>query len=46
MVNDGLKSFNVKMIDDCNYNVYVIPSTKLRTFMRCDFTIFKEIVKE
>lgn len=46
MRNDGLKSFNIKMIDNCDYNVYVVPSTKLRTFMRCDFTIFKEIVKE
>lgn len=46
MVNDGLKSFNVKMIDNCNYNVYTIPATKLRTFMRCDFEIFRTIEKE
>lgn len=46
MINDGLKSFNVKMIENCNYNIYQIPATKLRTFMRCDFTIFKTIEKE
>lgn len=46
MINDGLKSFNIKMVDDCNYNIYKIPATKMRTFMKCDFTIFKTIEKE
>ena len=45
MKEDGLKSFNIKMIDNCDYNVYTIPATKLRTFMRCDLSIFRDIEK-
>lgn len=45
MKDDGLKSFNVKMVDKCDYLVYNIPATKMRTYMKCDFTIFNTIEK-
>lgn len=45
MIDDGKKSINVKMLETDEYKLYVIPTTKLRTFLRCDFTIFNDIEK-
>ena len=37
------KSIHVKMIGDKNFEVYEIPSTKLRTFMNSDYSILIDI---
>lgn len=42
MVKDDLKSFNIKMIEDNSYNVIVVPTRKLRTFLQCDFSFFRD----
>ena len=36
---EGLKSYNIrKMLGDENYPVFEIPSYKLRTFMKSDYS--------
>lgn len=42
MRQDKLKSVNIKMVDDTTYNIIDIPSVKLKTFMRSDYTILRE----
>ena len=37
--NEGKKSFNVKMIDDPEYECLVLPSKKRRTFMDTDYSL-------
>lgn len=40
---DGKKSFNIKMLDGDEYPSLVIPSKKLRTYLRSDYsTLLKE----
>ena len=41
--NLNYKSIHVKMIGDKNFEVYEIPSTKLRTFMNSDYSILIDI---
>lgn len=36
--DEGKKSYNIKMLDDPNYESYEIPSKKLRTFMQSDYS--------
>lgn len=36
--NEGKKSFNVKMIDNPEYECLLIPSKKLRTFYKSDYS--------
>ena len=36
--NEGKKSYNIKMLSDPNYDSYEIPSKKLRTFMKTDYS--------
>jgi Holliday junction resolvase len=40
---DGLKSVNVDMLDNKQYNIIVIPAVQKRVFMDCDFTILTGI---
>ena len=40
MIDDGLKSFNVKMIEDNTYDVVIVPTKKLVRFLQCDFSFF------
>ena len=40
------KSFNVKMVDDPEYESLVLPSKKLRTFMETDYSKLIEYYKE
>lgn len=42
MKKDGLKSVNIKMLDEDNYKIINVPSVKLRTFMKSDYTILRE----
>ena len=37
--NEGKKSVNIKMIDDANYKLIVVPSTLKRIFMDSDYSI-------
>ena len=39
LINEGKKSFSVKMIDDPQYRVFDIPSTKRRIFMDSDYSV-------
>ena len=43
MKEDGLKSFNIKMLKNSSYNIVVIPSVKKRTFMDSDYTVLKKL---
>lgn len=36
--DEGKKSYNIKMLNDPNYESYEIPSKKLRTFMQSDYS--------
>jgi penicillin-binding protein-related factor A (putative recombinase) len=40
---NGLKSVNIKTINEKQYNIIVIPSIKKRIFMDCDFTVLTKI---
>jgi penicillin-binding protein-related factor A (putative recombinase) len=40
---DNKKSVNIKMIEDGSYNIKVVPSTKKRVFLDCDYTFLKEL---
>ena len=42
----GYKSIHVNMIGNPEFNVYNIPSKKLRVFMDSDYSIMKEIAEE
>lgn len=42
---DGKKSINIKDVENQTYKLYVIPTKKLITFLRCDFTYFENIEK-
>lgn len=44
MMNDGCKSFNVKMLKEDKYKILVIPSIKKRIFMESDYTVLKTLV--
>lgn len=44
MKADGKKSVNVKMINTNEYNIKLIPSTKKRTFLTCDYTVLKSLI--
>ena len=44
--NLNYKSIHVKMIGDKNFEVYEIPSTKLRTFMNSDYSILIDIANK
>lgn len=39
MKEDGLKSVNIRTIDDSDYRFFNIPSVKLRVFMKSDYNI-------
>ena len=43
MIEDDKKSINIKMLNDDTYKLYEIPSTKLRTFMKSDYSCMKNI---
>ena len=38
MKEDGLKSVNIRTIDDSEYKFYNAPSEKLRVFMKSDYS--------
>lgn len=40
---DGLKSVNIKMLNDDNYRIIVVPSKKQRVFMISDYSILKTL---
>lgn len=40
---DGLKSINIKMLEDDTYRIIEIPSKKLRVFMDSDFSILTQL---
>jgi Holliday junction resolvase len=40
---DGLKSINIKMLDNKQYNIIVIPAIQKRVFLDCDFTILTQM---
>ena len=39
MMEDGKKSFNIKMLEDKSYNIIEIPSVKKRVFLDSDYSI-------
>ena len=41
--NDGLKSVNIKMLNDDKYRIIVVPSVKKRIFMDSDYSILKTL---
>lgn len=43
MINDNKKSINIKMLNEDTYKVVEIPSIKQRVFMKCDYSMFKDI---
>ena len=43
MMEDGKKSFNVKMLEDKLYNIYEIPSVKKRVFLDSDYSILADL---
>ena len=43
MMEDGKKSFNVKMLEDKSYNIYEIPSVKKRVFLDSDYSILANL---
>ena len=43
MLEDGVKSINIKYLKTGEYKMYNIPSEKLRTFMRSDYSILKDL---
>lgn len=40
---EGKKSVNIKMIQDGDYNLKVIPSIKKRVFLDCDYNCLKDL---
>lgn len=44
LLKDNKKSVNVKMASDGSYNVKIVPSTKRRIFLDCDYSFLKELV--
>ena len=44
LIEDGKKSVNVKMATDNSYNVKVVPSSKRRVFLDCDYSILKNLL--
>lgn len=46
MKNDDCKSININKLDKYKDTIVYIPSTKLRVFMRCDYSIMKELYCE
>ena len=46
MKADGLKSFNIKMLEEKSYNILQIPSTKKRTFLDSDYSVLMKIGDE
>ena len=43
LIQDGKKSFNVKMIDDPNYPCLKIPSVKKRVFYDADYSVLCDL---
>ena len=43
LINDGKKSFNIKMVGDENYPSLVIPSVKKRVFMDSDYSCMADL---
>ena len=43
MKEDGKKSVNIKMVGTDEYNIKVIPSSKKRVFLTCDYTVLKNL---
>lgn len=43
MKEDGKKSFNIKMLNDDTYKVYIIPSQKKRVFLDSDYSILSSL---
>lgn len=43
MINDNKKSINIKMLNEDTYKVVEISSTKQRVFMKCDYSMFRDI---
>lgn len=41
--NDGLKSVNIKMLNDDTYRLIVVPSIKKRVFLDSDYTILSSL---
>ena len=42
MHEDGLKSINIKMLENSKYKLYNIPAVKKRVFLEADFNKFIE----
>ena len=43
MMEDGKKSFNIKMLEDKSYNIIEIPSVKKRVFLDSDYSILTNL---
>jgi penicillin-binding protein-related factor A (putative recombinase) len=43
MHDDGLKSINIKMLDEKLYNVIEIPTVKKRVFLEADYTVLLKL---
>ena len=43
MMEDGKKSFNIKMLEDKSYNIIEIPSVKKRVFLDSDYSILANL---
>lgn len=46
MKQDGLKSFNVKMINNSGYRFFVFPSVKKRVFLESDYSLLIKTLEE
>ena len=46
MVNDGLKSISLKMLQDSTYNIIDLPVIKKRVYVEADFTKLLEYHKK
>lgn len=46
MINDDLRSINIKMLKENKYKMIEIPSVKMRVFMKSDYSIMMNIEKE
>ena len=44
MKEDGLKSFNIKMLKEKLYNIIEIPSEKKRVFLDSDYSVLQKEV--
>lgn len=46
MKQDGLKSFNIKMLNPRNYRFFVFPSKKKRVFLESDYSLLTSELSE